>query len=172
MILRGCCSNALDIRSCTAGHFRESRTCCEFLVCFCYWFRFSLHSLLATSFGTIFNLTLYRNHWRRDEHVHLQIYAVSLLFYSSPFIPKYSSRLSLKHVANGGSLAEEVISTVRTAQAFGTQKILADLYDTHINESRKVDLKAAVWHGGGLAVFFFVIYSAYALCEFLFYFKV
>ncbi|KAG6907876.1 hypothetical protein DXG01_007040 [Tephrocybe rancida] len=77
-------------------------------------------------------------------------------------ISKYM-QLSLKHVAEGGSLAEEVISTVRTAQAFGTQTILADIYDGHINESRKVDLKAAVWHGGGLAVFFFVIYASYAL---------
>lgn len=73
--------------------------------------------------------------------------------------------MSLNHVADGGSLAEEVISTIRTAQAFGTQRILSGLYDRHIDESRKVDLKAAVWHGGGLAVFFFVIYSAYALGE-------
>ncbi|KAG6857152.1 hypothetical protein H0H87_008722 [Tephrocybe sp. NHM501043] len=77
-------------------------------------------------------------------------------------ISKYM-QLSLKHVADGGSLAEEVISTVRTAQAFGTQTILADIYDGHINQSRKVDLKAAVWHGGGLAIFFFVIYASYAL---------
>ena len=73
------------------------------------------------------------------------------------------ARLSLKHVAEAGSLAEEVISTVRTAQAFGTQAILASLYDVFIGRARKVDMKAAVWHGGGLAVFFFVIYSAYAL---------
>lgn len=72
----------------------------------------------------------------------------------------------MKHTAEGGSLAEEVISTVRTAQAFGTQKILGSLYDRHIEESHKVDSKAAVWHGGGLAVFFFVIYSAYALGAF------
>ena len=72
-------------------------------------------------------------------------------------------RLSLKHTAEGGSLAEEVISTVRTAQAFGTQKNLGALYNLHINESLKVDLQAAVWHGGGIAVFFFVIYAAYAL---------
>ncbi|KAG5648338.1 hypothetical protein DXG03_004910 [Asterophora parasitica] len=77
-------------------------------------------------------------------------------------ISKYM-QLSLKHVADGGSLAEEVISTVRTAQAFGTQRTLANLYDVHIDESHKVDLKAAVWNGGGLAVFFFVIYAAYAL---------
>jgi ATP-binding cassette subfamily B (MDR/TAP) protein 1 len=72
-------------------------------------------------------------------------------------------RLSLKHTAEGGSLAEEVISTIRTAQAFGTQTILGRLYNDRIDESLKVDMKAATWHGGGLAVFFFVIYSAYAL---------
>ncbi len=69
----------------------------------------------------------------------------------------------MKHVAEAGSLAEEVISTVRTAQAFGTQVVLADLYDAFIGRARQVDMKAAYWHGGGLAVFFFVIYSAYAL---------
>ena len=74
-------------------------------------------------------------------------------------------RLSLKYVAEGGSIAEEVISTIRTAQAFGTQAILAGLYDTFITDSSKVDMKAAVWHGSGLGVFFFVIYSSYALGE-------
>ncbi|KAJ7147029.1 P-loop containing nucleoside triphosphate hydrolase protein [Mycena crocata] len=78
------------------------------------------------------------------------------------FISSYM-QLSLKHVAEGGSLAEEVISTVRTAQAFGTQKILANLYDTHTEQAHQADLKAATWHGGGLALFFFIIYNAYAL---------
>ncbi|KAF8194139.1 P-loop containing nucleoside triphosphate hydrolase protein [Pholiota molesta] len=78
------------------------------------------------------------------------------------FISSYM-QLSLKHTAEGGSLAEEVISTIRTAQAFGTQTILGRLYNDRIDESLKVDMKAATWHGGGLAVFFFVIYSAYAL---------
>ncbi|KAJ7612414.1 P-loop containing nucleoside triphosphate hydrolase protein [Mycena rosella] len=72
-------------------------------------------------------------------------------------------QLSLKNIAEGGSLAEEVISTVRTAQAFGTQKTLSELYDVHIEKSHQSDLKAAVWHGGGLSVFFFIIYNAYAL---------
>ncbi|EMD39893.1 hypothetical protein CERSUDRAFT_81221 [Gelatoporia subvermispora B] len=70
---------------------------------------------------------------------------------------------SLASVADGGTLAEEVISTVRTTQAFGTQRILADLYDKRISGSRIADMSAAVWHGAGLAVFFFVIYGAYAL---------
>ena len=71
--------------------------------------------------------------------------------------------MSLQHVAEGGTLAEEVISTVRTAQAFGTQHVLSDLYDTHVHKSRGVDLKAAVWHGAGLSFFFFVIYGGYGL---------
>ncbi|KAJ7644192.1 P-loop containing nucleoside triphosphate hydrolase protein [Roridomyces roridus] len=72
-------------------------------------------------------------------------------------------QLSLKHIAEAGTIAEEVISTIRTAQAFGTQKILADLYDAHIEQAHQADAKAAVWHGGGLSIFFFIIYSAYAL---------
>ncbi|KAJ6605662.1 P-loop containing nucleoside triphosphate hydrolase protein [Mycena sp. CBHHK59/15] len=72
-------------------------------------------------------------------------------------------QLSLKHVAESGSLAEEVISTIRTAQAFGTQTTLSNIYDGHIEQARTLDLKAAVWHGGGLATFFFMIYGSYGL---------
>ncbi|KAL0958172.1 hypothetical protein HGRIS_000335 [Hohenbuehelia grisea] len=70
---------------------------------------------------------------------------------------------SLKHVADGGSLAEEVISTVRTAQAFGSQRKLCDLYKVHIDKSRKVELQYAVYNGIGIAFFFFIVYCAYAL---------
>ncbi|KAG1751165.1 P-loop containing nucleoside triphosphate hydrolase protein [Suillus lakei] len=78
------------------------------------------------------------------------------------FISKYM-QLSLNHIAEGGTIAEEVISTIRTAQAFGAQKFLSSLYDKHIDDSRMVDSKAAIWHGGALACFFFIIYCAYAL---------
>ncbi|KAK7056875.1 hypothetical protein VNI00_002592 [Paramarasmius palmivorus] len=78
------------------------------------------------------------------------------------FVSKYMQE-SLKFIAEGGNLAEEVISTIRTAQAFGTQRILSSMYDSHIERARIVDVKAAVVHGIGLAIFFFVIYSSYAL---------
>lgn len=71
--------------------------------------------------------------------------------------------MSLNHIAEGGTLAEEVISTVRTAQAFGSQKFLSSLYDKHVDGSRIADSEGAVWHGCGLACFFFIIYSSYAL---------
>lgn len=78
------------------------------------------------------------------------------------YIAKYM-QLSLEHVADGGTMAEEVISTVRTAHAFGTQKTLGDIYDTHIERSYAQDMKAAAWNGGGLAVFFFAVYASYGL---------
>ncbi|KAF9557590.1 P-loop containing nucleoside triphosphate hydrolase protein [Agrocybe pediades] len=70
---------------------------------------------------------------------------------------------SLKHIAEGGTLAEEVISTVRTAQAFGTQRTLAGNFEGHINQSRDLEIKAAIWRGGATGAFFFILYGAYGL---------
>ncbi|KAF9242528.1 P-loop containing nucleoside triphosphate hydrolase protein [Melanogaster broomeanus] len=78
------------------------------------------------------------------------------------FVSKYM-QLSLKHIADSGTLAEEVISTVRTAHAFGTQTILSRLYDVHIAAARTVDMKATLFNGAGFGVFFFVIYASYGL---------
>ena len=95
------------------------------------------------------------------------------------FISKYM-QLNLKYVAESGTVAEEVISTIRTAHAFGNQEILSRQYQTHTDKSLQVQLKTAVvhgwyhpprihgfsqpsWLGCGLGVFFFVIYNAYAL---------
>lgn len=69
----------------------------------------------------------------------------------------------MKQTAEGGSLAEEVISTIRTAQAFGTQSKLEELYGKFVYGALTVDLKAALWQGWSFAAFFFIIYSAYAL---------
>ncbi|EED18280.1 ABC multidrug transporter Mdr1 [Talaromyces stipitatus ATCC 10500] len=54
----------------------------------------------------------------------------------SQFIIKYS-KLSLESYAVGGSLAEEVISSIRTATAFGTQERLAQQYDKHLGVAEK-----------------------------------
>lgn len=68
-------------------------------------------------------------------------------------------------VASAGTIAEEVISAIRTTQAFGTQRVLADKYSIPIEYARDASLKAAVWRGGSVAAFYFVIYSGYALGE-------
>ncbi|KAI0284634.1 P-loop containing nucleoside triphosphate hydrolase protein [Russula aff. rugulosa BPL654] len=78
------------------------------------------------------------------------------------FIIKYI-QLSLKHVAEGGSLAEEIVSTIRTAQAFGTQSMLASLYEVAVQKAYKADRRAALIQGVGLSSFFFFLYAAYGL---------
>ncbi|KAI6129641.1 ste6-like protein, partial [Pisolithus croceorrhizus] len=78
------------------------------------------------------------------------------------FAAKYT-QATLQYVAESGTIAEEVISTIRTAQAFGSQKVLSSLFDKKIDSVRTMKAKSAVWHGCGMGVFFFIIYSAYAL---------
>lgn len=58
------------------------------------------------------------------------------------------------------------MSTIRTAQAFGTQNVLAALYDVPVHKAFDIDGRAAISQGFGLASFFFAIYAAYALGQF------
>ncbi|KAJ7733032.1 P-loop containing nucleoside triphosphate hydrolase protein [Mycena metata] len=73
------------------------------------------------------------------------------------------TELSLKHVAEGGTLAEEAISSIRTTQAFGTQEKLAALYEDFIGKARTVDVKAASAQGLGIGTFYFAIFASYGL---------
>ncbi|KAI0282942.1 P-loop containing nucleoside triphosphate hydrolase protein [Russula brevipes] len=59
------------------------------------------------------------------------------------FISKYM-QLSLKHVAEGGTLAEEIVSTIRTAHAFGTQKVLSSLYDVPTQKAHAMERRMSV----------------------------
>ncbi|KIO12002.1 hypothetical protein M404DRAFT_994061 [Pisolithus tinctorius Marx 270] len=78
------------------------------------------------------------------------------------FIAKYAQQ-TLQYVAESGTIAEEVISTIRTAHAFGSQKVLGSLFNKKIDSIRTVNAKSAIWTGCGLGVFFFIIYAVYAL---------
>jgi ATP-binding cassette subfamily B (MDR/TAP) protein 1 len=72
-------------------------------------------------------------------------------------------RTSLDHVAQGGSFAEEVISTIRTAKAFGTQFQLGAVYDSHVSKSYIADVKGGMVTGVGIGCFFFFAYASYSL---------
>ncbi|CZS93973.1 hypothetical protein WAI453_001346 [Rhynchosporium graminicola] len=80
----------------------------------------------------------------------------------SSFIVKYSKQ-SLASYAEGGTIAEEVISSIRNATAFGTQDKLARQYDVHLANAEKYGFKVkyalAVMVGG----MFLVIYLNYGL---------
>ncbi|KIK12116.1 hypothetical protein PISMIDRAFT_18962 [Pisolithus microcarpus 441] len=72
-------------------------------------------------------------------------------------------RAALQYVAESGTVVEEVVSTVLTAQAFGSQEALGSLFDEKIHSMQTLNRKSSIWHGCGLGVLFFFLYSAYAL---------
>ncbi|KAL8952455.1 MAG: hypothetical protein Q9222_001646 [Ikaeria aurantiellina] len=80
----------------------------------------------------------------------------------SSFIIKYNKQ-SLESYALGGTVAEEVISSIRNATAFSTQAKLARQYDSHLTEAEKWGLKLkvalAIMIGGMMSV----IYLNYGL---------
>ncbi|KAG9035874.1 GTPase-activating protein [Tulasnella sp. UAMH 9824] len=78
------------------------------------------------------------------------------------FETKYKEQ-ALDEIATGGSLAEEVISTIRTAHAFGTQSTLSRLYDAFAIRARSWENKIAIVRGLGVGAMFFVVYASYAL---------
>jgi hypothetical protein len=58
------------------------------------------------------------------------------------------------------------VSSIRTAQAFGTQTVLASLCDVPTKKAYNADCRGAVVQAMGLSGFFFAQYAAYALGEF------
>jgi len=87
---------------------------------------------------------------------------VTIMGGGSRFIIKYNKQ-SLESYALGGSVAEEVISSIRNATAFGTQDKLARQYDKHLAEAEKYGYKVkfalAIMVGG----MFMTIYLNYGL---------
>ena len=78
------------------------------------------------------------------------------------FTAKYTTN-ALNNISEGGSLAEEVLSTVRTAKAFGSQALLGRLYDDFLLRARKEGYKSSLVNALGLMSVFFIIYSSYSL---------
>lgn len=80
----------------------------------------------------------------------------------SKFILKYSKQ-SLDAYAEGGSLAEEVISSVRNAIAFGTQERLAKQYDSHLARAEFFGFKVKGAIGVMVAGMMLILYLNYGL---------
>ncbi|KAK9468259.1 P-loop containing nucleoside triphosphate hydrolase protein [Lipomyces arxii] len=72
-------------------------------------------------------------------------------------------RMSLTGYSVGGTLAEEVISSVRNVQAFGVQDILAGQYDEYLIITEKWGLRAGFALGGMVGIMWFGVYCNYSL---------
>ena len=82
------------------------------------------------------------------------------------------ARLAKRVVAEysaAATIAEEVLSSIRTAQAFGTEERLAKQYDESLAVAQKVRYKKAIAMAMMFAGIFTLVYLAYGLafCTFL-----
>ena len=80
----------------------------------------------------------------------------------STFIIRYNKQ-SLESYALGGSVAEEVISSIRNATAFNTQDKLARQYDAHLKEAQKWGLKLKISLAVMISAMMGIIYFNYGL---------
>ncbi|CAH2048678.1 unnamed protein product, partial [Iphiclides podalirius] len=77
-----------------------------------------------------------------------------------------SSRLSKKEAeesGKAGSIAEEVLTAVRTVYAFNGQQKEIERYEKPLKKARDANIKKALYNGMSMGVLYFCIFGSYAL---------
>lgn len=101
-------------------------------------------TLTATStFVTAFVIAFIK-YWKLTLILSSTVFSIiAIMAGGSSFIVKYNKQ-SIEAYALGGSVAEEVISSIRNATAFSTQDKLARQYDEHLKVAEKWGLKLKI----------------------------
>ena len=103
-------------------------------------------------------------YWKLALILTSTIFAIVLTMGSlGRFMTKYNEK-SIQAYAEGGTVAEEVVSSIRNATAFGTQEKLARQYDEHLVEAEKSAFRMKAILGAMIGFLFCYIYLNYALC--------
>lgn len=114
------------------------------------------------TFATAFVIAFIK-YWKLTLILSSTVFAIAFLMGAgSTFIIKYNKQ-SLESYALGGTVAEEVISSIRNATAFSTQDKLARQYDTHLVEAEKWGLKLKVALAVMISGMMGIIYFNYGL---------
>jgi len=101
--------------------------------------------------------------WKLTLILSSTVFAITLTMGGgSSFIIRYNKQ-SLSSYAEGGTVAEEVISSIRNATAFGTQDKLARQYDAHLKEAEKWGYKVKFVLAIMVGFMFLIIYLNYGL---------
>lgn len=102
-------------------------------------------------------------YWKLTLILMSTVFAITLSMGSgSTFIVNYTVRTQQEY-AKGGTVAEEVLSTIRNATAFNTQEKLARQYDTYLIEAEKWGRKLQMVLGVMIATMMTIIYLNYGL---------
>ncbi|KAK2592176.1 hypothetical protein QQS21_010136 [Conoideocrella luteorostrata] len=100
----------------------------------------------------------FANYWKLTLILSATVFALVLnIGIGSSFMLKHNKN-SLESYAQGGSLADEVVSSIRNAIAFGTQDRLAKQYDKHLGKAEyfgfRVKSSMAVMVAGMMLILF------------------
>jgi ATP-binding cassette, subfamily B (MDR/TAP), member 1 len=74
-----------------------------------------------------------------------------------------AAKKMVEEYSRAATIAEEVLSSIRTAQAFGTEEKLAKLYDENLVGAQRMGYRKALANGFIFASIFGLIYLAYGL---------
>ncbi len=77
-------------------------------------------------------------------------------------IGKFSKK-STDRLATAATVAEEIISSIRTVQAYGSEKNLVKLYDDNLVEAQRMGYRIQFAAACMMSTIYFVIYASYAL---------
>ena len=116
----------------------------------------------VATFATAFIIGFIKS-WKLTLILSATVFSIAFIMGGgSTFIIKYSKQ-SLSAYALGGTVAEEVISSIRNATAFGTQDKLAKQYDVHLASAEKWGFKNKFTLAIMIGAMFGVIYLNYGL---------
>jgi ATP-binding cassette subfamily B (MDR/TAP) protein 1 len=109
----------------------------------------------------------YYKYWKLTLILSSTIVAIFLtMAILGQFIVKFQ-KASLSSYAEGGTVAEEVISSIRNAIAFGTQEKLAKEYDKHLTLAERAGFRMKAFTGGMIAFLMMYVFLTYSLCFWL-----
>ncbi|EHK18823.1 uncharacterized protein TRIVIDRAFT_80699 [Trichoderma virens Gv29-8] len=122
-------------------------------------------SLTLSALATFFTAFIigFINYWKLTLILSSTVFALLLNVGTGGRIMLKHNKSSLEAFAQGGSLADEVLSSVRNAIAFGTQDRLAKQYDKHLEKAQYFGTRVKSAMGVMIAGMMGILYMNYGL---------
>jgi ATP-binding cassette, subfamily B (MDR/TAP), member 1 len=114
----------------------------------------------VATFVTAFVIAFLK-YWKLALILTSTVFATALVMMTGLRILVKYKKKTLDAYSLGGTLAEEVLSSMRNSIAFGTQQKLAKHYDTYLTEAKEWGFRLKVILGVMIACWFCIIYLNY-----------
>ncbi|KAL6821046.1 P-loop containing nucleoside triphosphate hydrolase protein [Trichoderma sp. SZMC 28015] len=122
-------------------------------------------SLTLAALATFFTAFIigFVNYWKLTLILSSTVFALLLNVGTGGRLMLKNNKASLEAFAQGGSLADEVLSSVRNAIAFGTQDRLAKQYDKHLGKAQYYGVRVKSAMGVMIAGMMLILFLNYGL---------